>query len=152
MRDVLMPLEVSVVLPTLLRIHTFLVPLILLAGGIALILGIILLVLRRGVADGDAPSPRIAWTTVAFRRFLIATGALGVVQGIIGGLVFLTGARPYAALHFVYGGIVLLAIPIAYVYSDQKRVRRDVIIMVIAVVAIIGAAIRALATGAPPAH
>lgn len=147
-----MSVEVRVVLPTLLRIHTFLVPLILLAGGIALILGIILIVLRRGVADGDTPTPRIAWVTVSFRRFLIATGVIGVVQGIVGGLIYLTGARPYEALHFVYGGIVLLAIPIAYVYSDQKRVRRDVIIMVIAVVAIIGAAVRALATGAPPAH
>lgn len=139
-------------LPTLLRIHTFLVPLILLAGGIALVLGIILLVLRRGVPDGDTPSPRITWVTVAFRRFLIATGVLGVVQGIMGGLIYLTGARPAEPLHFVYGGIVLLAIPVAYVYSDQKRVRRDVIIMVIAVVAIIGAAVRALMTGAPPTH
>lgn len=139
-------------LPTLLRIHTFLVPLVLFAGGIALVLGILLLVMRRGVPDGDTPSPRLAWVTLAFRRFLIATAVIGLVQDIMGGLIYLTGARPYAPLHFVYGGIVLLAIPIAYVYSDQKRVRRDVIIMVIAVVAVIGAAIRALATGAPPAH
>jgi hypothetical protein len=36
---------------------------------------------------------------------------------------------------------------VAYVYSDQKQVRRDIVIMSIAVLAIIGAAIRALATG-----
>jgi hypothetical protein len=38
---------------------------------------------------------------------------------------------------------------VAYVYSDQNQVRRDIIIMVIAVVAVVGAAVRALMTGQP---
>ncbi len=137
-------------LNTLLSIHFIFVPLILLAGGLSLICGATLLVLRRGVADTDTPAGSAApLLTRALRWLLIATAALGAIQAVIGGLIFLTGARPGEPLHYVYGGIVLLAIPVAYVYSDQKRVRRDLIITVIAVVAVIGAAVRALMTGAP---
>lgn len=137
-------------LNALLGIHFFFVPLILTAGALTLICGITLLVLRRGVSDEDTPSGSAApLFTRAFRWLLIATASLGALQAVIGGLIFLTGARPGEPLHFVYGGIVLLAIPVAYVYSDQKQVRRDLIIMVIAIVAVIGAAVRALMTGSP---
>ncbi|HZC07105.1 MAG TPA: hypothetical protein VE338_15830 [Ktedonobacterales bacterium] len=137
-------------LPALQGIHTFFVPLILLAGLVTLICGIALLVRRRGLSDVNAPLAQTSPTLArAFHWLLYVTAGLGALQAIIGGLIFLTGARPGDQLHFVYGGIVLLAIPIAYAYSDQKRVRRDLIIMVIAIVAIIGAAVRAFMTGAP---
>ena len=137
-------------LPALLGIHNFFVSLILLAGLATLICGVTLLVQRRGIADINAPLAQVSPTLArVFRWLLYITAGLGALQAIIGGLVFLTGARPGDQLHFVYGGIVLLAIPIAYAYSDQKRVRRDLIIMVIAAVAIIGAAVRAFMTGAP---
>lgn len=137
-------------LSALLGIHFVFVPLILAAGALTLIAGITLLVLRRGLSDTDSPRVgAVALFTRAFRGLLIATAGLGVVQAIIGGLIFLSGARPGEPLHYVYGGLVLLAIPVAYVYSDQKRTRRDLIIMVIAAVIVIGAAVRALMTGAP---
>lgn len=150
-----MPLTASLVedndvLSALLGIHFFFVPVIILAGALTLIAGIILLVLRRGVADADQPSsPSAPLVKRIFRWLLVATAILGALQAVVGGLIFLSGARPGDPLHFVYGGIVLLAIPIAYAYSDQKRTRRDIIIMVIAAVAIIGAAVRALMTGSP---
>ncbi len=137
-------------LHALLGIHTFFVPVILLAGLLTLICGIILLVRRRTLSDINAPiSQTMPGLARAFHWLLIATAALGALQAVVGGIIFLTGARPGDSLHFVYGGIVLLAIPVAYAYSDQKRVRRDIIIMVIAIVAIIGAAVRAFMTGAP---
>ena len=146
----LRPLEDYAVYNALVSIHFFFVPLILLAGGLALICGITLLVLRRGVADADSPAGSAApLFTRAFRWLLIVTAALGALQAVVGGLLFVSGGHPGEPLHFVYGGIVLLAIPVAYAYSDQKRVRRDLIIMVIAIVAVIGAAVRALMTGAP---
>jgi hypothetical protein len=145
--------DVQAALPALLGIHTFFVPLILLAGLATLICGIVLLVRRRGLSDVNAPMGQTSpLLTRIFRWALGVTAALGALQAVIGGLIFLTGARPGDPLHFVYGGIVLLAIPVAYAYSDQKRVRRDIIIMVIAAVAIIGAAVRAFMTGAPHLH
>ncbi len=101
---------------------------------------------------GTAPamiSPPAPTTLLArvFRWSLVVTAALGVIQAVVGGILYLSGARPGDQLHFVYGAIVLLAIPVAWVYSDQKRVRRDFLIMVIALVAVIGAAVRAYMTG-----
>lgn len=137
-------------LSALLGIHFFMVWIILLAGALTLICGIVLLVLRRGVADDQQPAnPMAPRVKLLFQRLLIATAVVGALQALVGGLVFLTGARPGDPLHYVYGGIVLLALPIAYVYSDQKRTRRDLIIMVIAVVAVIGAGVRAFMTGSP---
>ena len=134
----------------LLSLHFLMVPLILTAGGLTLIAGITLLILRRGLSDEDTPQTgAVPLFTRIFRALTWVTAGMGVIQAIFGGLLYLLGGRPAESLHFVYGGIVLLAIPVAYVYSDQKRVRRDLIIMVIAVVAVIGAAVRALATGSP---
>lgn len=132
-------------LTSLIRIHEDMAPVILAAGGVTLIWGIVMLVL---VGRGSAERASSGGPMRVFRVLLIVTAALGLVQAILGGLMYLQGARPGDGLHFVYGGIVLLAIPVAYVYSDQAQVRRDMIIMVIAVVAVIGAAIRALMTGA----
>lgn len=132
-------------LSTLIQIHSDMVPVILAAGGITLICGIVLLV----VARGDSSAQRSAGVKRIFRVLLSITAALGLVQAILGGLMYLQGGRPGDALHYVYGGIVLLAIPVAYVYSDQAQVRRDIIIMTIAVVAVVGAAIRAMMTGHP---
>jgi hypothetical protein len=138
------------VLSALLGIHFFMVWIVLLAGALSLICGIVMLVLRRGVADDQAPAnPMAPRVKLLFNRLLIATVVVGALQGLVGGLIFLTGARPGNPLHYVYGGIVFLALPIAYVYSDQKRTRRNLIIMVIAAVLIIGAGVRAFMTGSP---
>ncbi len=126
----------------LLSLHNAMFFVILVAGLVTLVCGIVLLVMRRQVEAGTA-----AGALRVFRVMLVATAALGLLQDIFGGLLFLSGARPGEGLHFVYGAIVLLAIPVAYVYSDQKQVRRDIIIMTIAVVAVLGAAFRAFATG-----
>jgi hypothetical protein len=130
----------------MIKIHEDTAPVILAAGGITLLWGIVVLVLarRRTSRQGSVWQP-----LRVFRILLSITAALGLLQAILGGLTFLMGARPGEGLHYVYGGIVLLAIPVAYVYSDQQQVRRDIIIMVIAVAAVVGAAVRALMTGAP---
>lgn len=144
-------------LSTLIKFHEDMAPAILAAGGITLIWGIVMLILasRRRAALANAASEGSAVSASnlsgmrVFRILLIITAALGLIQAIVGGLMYLNGARPGDGLHYVYGGIVLLAIPVAYVYSDQAQVRRDIIIMVIAALAVIGAAIRALMTGHP---
>jgi len=151
----------AAVLSTLIKFHEDMAPAILAAGGITLIWGIVMLILasRRRAALASAANEGSAGNAVSvsnlgggmrvFRILLTITAALGLIQAIVGGLLWLNGARPGDGLHFVYGAIVLLAIPVAYVYSDQAQVRRDIIIMVIAVLAVIGAAIRALMTGHP---
>jgi len=126
----------------LLSIHNAMFFIILVAGAVTLICGIVLIIMRRQVDSGAGDG-----TLRIFRILLAVTAALGLVQDLAGAGLFLTGARPGEGFHFVYGAIVLLAIPVAYVYSDQNQVRRDIIIMTIAVVAVLGAAFRAFATG-----
>lgn len=137
----------------LIQFHTFMVPLVLIVGGATLLAGITYYFVHRStVAAPDAAaatSPQSSLSPVRriFRVLLAVTAGLGVLQAIIGGLLVTQGCNPRDPLHYVYGIIVLAAIPVAFTYSDQKQVRRDIIIMTIAAVAIVGAAFRALATG-----
>ena len=129
-----------------LSLHMLMVWIFLAAAGLALITAISLYFMTRN-PTADLEAGTIARFRRIFGILLSVTAGLGVLQALFGALLFLSGARPEEGLHFVYGLIVLGAIPVAYVYSDQKQVRRDIIIMGIAVIAVIGAAIRALATG-----
>lgn len=123
------------------NIHQYMAFVTIAAAAITLIAGLVVVIQGRGART---PAPA---ATSLFRRLLVVTLAIGVVQAILGGILYVQGCRPGEGLHFVYGLIVLGAIPVAYVYSDQKNVRRDLIIMTIAAAAITGAAIRATMTG-----
>jgi hypothetical protein len=130
-----------------LGLHSATVWVILAVAGITLIVAIALYFMTRKTAAADLETGTIAAWRRIFRILLAVTTGLGVLQVIFGLLLFASGDRPAEGLHFVYGAIVLGAIPVAYVYSDQKQVRRDIVIMGIAVIAVIGAAVRAMATG-----
>jgi hypothetical protein len=135
----------------ILQLHSDTVWLVLALGAATLVCGLYLIYRSRGRAAGadTGENVGISGPMRLFRRLLLVTAAIGVLQAIFGGVLYIDGLRPAEGLHFVYGLIVLGAIPVAYVYSDQKQVRRDIIIMSIAAVAIIGAAVRAFMTGAP---
>lgn len=139
----------------ILSLHAFMFYVVLALGAVTLLAGLVLIWMSRrakGSAAGEALAPLGGYASVqrVFRGLLWATAIAGVVQGALGGILFLQGERPGEGLHYVYGLIVLAAIPVAYVYSDQKQQRRDIIIMTIAAAAIVGAAIRAFATGPLP--
>lgn len=118
----------------ILALHFNLVPLIWLCGGLAMIWGIVLLIRKRGI-------DRI------MRILLGVTAGLGVIEAVLGGLLFATGARPADPLHYVYGLIVLASVPVAYTYADNKSARRDMIVFTIAAVVVVAAAVRAFMTG-----
>jgi hypothetical protein len=134
---------------SLLSLHNLNAWLVEIVGGLTLIVGIVWLVLYRGKAV-DASDP-VDQLRRIFRYGLVATFALGALQAVLGGLLYLLGGRPGNVLHFVYGLLVLAIIPVVWVYSDQNRVRRDIIIMSIAVLAVVAAGARAFMTG-PIAH
>lgn len=127
-------------MPFILALHFNLVPLIWLFGGLATIWGIVLLIRKRGI-------DRI------MRILLGVTAGLGVLEALIGGILWLFfGARPADPLHYVYGGIVLVLIPVAYTYVDNKSARRDMIIFTLAALVVVAAAVRAFMTGGGPLH
>jgi hypothetical protein len=116
-------------------LHFFLVPLIWLFGGAGTVWGIVLLIRKRAIDR-------------AMRLLMYVTAGLGVLQALVGGILFLFfGARPADNLHFVYGLIVLVGIPVAFVYADNRSARRDMIVYTIAIAAVAAAAVRAFMTG-----
>ena len=133
----------------LLSLHNLNAWLVEIIGGLTLIVGIVWLVLYRGkTVEASDPVDQVRRV---FRYGLIVTFVLGALQAVLGGLLYLSGDRAGNVLHYVYGLLVLALIPVLWVYSDQNRVRRDVIIMTIAALLVVAAGVRALMTG-PIAH
>jgi hypothetical protein len=133
----------------LLSLHNLNAWLVEIVGGLTLIVGIVWLVLYRGkTVEASDPVDQVRRV---FRYGLIVTFVLGALQALLGGLLYLMNGRAGNVLHYVYGLLVLVLIPVLWVYSDQNRVRRDIIIMTIAVLLVVAAGVRALMTG-PIAH
>ncbi len=88
-----------------------------------------------------------------WRISLTATAVIAALQAILGITLVLLGQKPGTGtglyyLHYVYGAIVVLAIPIAITYATSgKNQRRDLLIFSIAALILVAAAIRALMTG-----
>ncbi len=89
-----------------------------------------------------------------WRRALTITVILALLQGVFGIIMVLMGKKPGAPgdnlyyLHFVYGGIVALVIPIATTYATGgKNPRRDLLIYSLAALILTAAAVRAWMTG-----
>jgi len=103
------------------QLHYFNLFLILAASLVAGIWGLVLFFMKK--------------TTTIYRPWrilLIFTAIVALLQGVFGILLVLLGLRPGTGadlyyLHYVYGGIVALAIPVALTYATSgKNVRRDV--------------------------
>lgn len=81
---------------------------------------------------------------------LIVTSVDGLIQGLLGVILLLMGLKAPGGslyyLHYVYGAIVLLAIPVAYTYTN-KKVRTTILILSIAALVITAAGARAAMTG-----
>lgn len=83
---------------------------------------------------------------------LIVTAADGLLQGLLGITLVLMGLTPPQGtggpyyLHYVYGAIVLLAIPVAYTYTS-KKIRTTILIFSLAALIIAAAGARAMMTG-----
>src|SRR5947209_12363759 len=88
-----------------------------------------------------------------WRISLIVTAVIAALQALLGITLVLLNQRPGTGtglyyLHYVYGAIVVLAIPVAVTYATGgKNARRDVLIYSIAALILVAAAARALMTG-----
>ena len=124
----------------ILTLHSYNVYLVIAAAAITGIWGLILFFTKRTMN----PSWRIS---------LIVTAALSLLQGLFGVIMVIMGLKPGTGtglyyLHYVYGGIVALGLPIALTYATSgKNPRRDVLIFSIAALIIAAAGVRAWMTG-----
>jgi heme A synthase len=83
----------------------------------------------------------------SFRATLVLTEALFVVQGLVGALMFANGKRPHDNLHWLYGILLVILLPIAATYVSGREPRREPLIYGIAGLFMAGLTIRAFTTG-----
>lgn len=123
-----------------LTLHTYNPYLIFLAGAVLTIWGFIQYARKQGV------------TKPLQIGMYIAVG-LAALQGVFGLIMVAAGLKPDGGsnlyyLHYVYGAIVIFALPVATTYaSSGKNPRRDVLIYTIAALILVAAAVRAFMTG-----
>ncbi len=121
-------------------LHFFNVFLVLASGTISGIWGLILFFMKKTI---NRP----------WRIAIIVTAVVSALQALLGVILILLGQKPGTGtglyyLHYVYGAIVVLAIPVAITYATGgKNQRRDLLILSIAALVLVAAALRALTTG-----
>ena len=121
-------------------LHFYNMLLVLASGTISGIWGLILFFMKRPI---NRP----------WRIALIFTAIVAALQALLGITLVILGQKPGTGtglyyLHYVYGAIVVLAIPIAVTYATGgKNERRDTLIFSIAALVLVAAALRALTTG-----
>ncbi len=102
-------------------------------------------------ATATPAQPRQSAISPLFRSALRVTAYLALIQVVIGGLIFffLPDNRASDQLHYVYGLVVLLAIPLALTYMSGKpqHIRRDLLFLIAAAIVAAAAAVRAALTG-----
>ena len=119
-------------------LHVWNMILVLITGTVSGVWGLILFFTKR------AANP-------PWRISLTVTAVVGLLQALLGIVLVLLGQKPAGGslyyLHYVYGGIVALAIPVAITYATGgKNPRRDMLIFSIAALVIVAAGARALMT------
>ena len=83
-----------------------------------------------------------------FRATLVLTEALFIAQGVVGVLMFASGRRPHDNLHWLYGVLLVIVLPIAMSYVSGRDPRREPLVYGIAALFMLGLTIRAFTTGA----
>ncbi len=86
--------------------------------------------------------------SASYRGALRLAELLILVEVIIGALTFLSGKRPPDSLHFVYGIVILLAIPAGEAFGGQWwNGRREPLVTAIGCLLASALAVRAAMTG-----
>ncbi|MGH2494409.1 MAG: hypothetical protein ACRDIV_06870 [Ktedonobacteraceae bacterium] len=123
------------------NLHFYNALLILIAGTVTGVWGLILFFMKKQTIIRP------------WRIALIFTAIVGLLQALFGIVLLLMGQKPGTGtglyyLHFVYGAIVALAIPVAVTYATGgKKPRRDMLLFSIISLVLVAAALRALVTG-----
>jgi len=78
---------------------------------------------------------------------LVIGEGLLLIQGLIGLVLFLQGARPPRLIHILYGIVVLLVWPGVYTYTQGRGTRREALIYGVATLFLFGLLLRAIGTG-----
>jgi len=81
-------------------------------------------------------------------RYLVLCEAAIGVQAVLGISLAVIGRRPHEGLHFVYGPAVLLGLPVTLRIVRRQPTAQAPLTMLLGTALVLGAALRALSTGA----
>jgi heme A synthase len=84
--------------------------------------------------------------TASFRSVLVLTEGLFIVQGLLGVTIFLSGGHPRDPLHWLYGVLLVIVLPVAATYTSNLEDRRQSLVYGVAGLFMVGLAIRAVTT------
>ena len=87
-------------------------------------------------------------TSGGYRSTLVLTEGLFILQGLVGIALFLGGSRPHDGLHWLYGILLVILLPIAATYTSGRDRRREPLVYGIAGIFMAGLTLRAFTTGA----
>ncbi len=77
---------------------------------------------------------------------LVIAVILTMVQALLGGLMVVGGERPALGVHFLYGALTVLALPIYYLISKGRDDRRAAVIYSLICLFMFAMSLRAIAT------
>ncbi len=107
---------------------------------------VILFTLALGVWAGWSYFRKQGVSPSYFGAVVIGEGVM-LVQGVLGLLLVLTGARPHDLLHFLYGFLVALGWPAVYIYTHARTTRAEIGWYALVAFFMFGLALRAVTTG-----
>jgi len=85
-----------------------------------------------------------------FWSILAAGELLYVAQGVVGGLLYLGGARPARTeVHILYGVLLVIVLPATFAYLRGRDERREALIYGLVGLFLAGVSLRAIVTAAP---
>ena len=82
----------------------------------------------------------------SFNSALVIAEGLFIIQGLAGATLFVGGRRPHDPLHWLYGILLVIVLPIAATYTTGRDERRQSLVYGIAGLFMAGLSIRALTT------
>jgi len=80
------------------------------------------------------------WGALAIAEFLV------VAEAILGGYLWISGYRPARSLHVLYGALIPIMIPAAYLYTKGRGARAEILVYGTATIITVGLIVRAIYT------
>lgn len=99
---------------------------------------------RRETLTGPIPGV----VTSSYWGALVIGEILVILQGLLGGYLYIIGARPERGwFHILYGVVMLLCVPAAYTYTKGQDTDKEMLIYGAVMLFAFGIATRAITTG-----
>ncbi|MFN2451011.1 MAG: hypothetical protein ABR541_01505 [Candidatus Dormibacteria bacterium] len=89
---------------------------------------VVLALLLVAVVAGLLALRREAWQQRYATYLRVCTGAIAI-QAVVGLVLLFSGERPHRGLHFLFGPVVLITLPVAARIGERRQARRSPVLL-----------------------